>query len=150
MTKLVDTLFGDKGKGAAKQQSQQNAQERNFILGQTQKAQDLLQGMYPTMQQNSMLGSQAALTTMRNALPQTSNVRQQGTQNAIAALLGGQGSQIRPNFNFIPQDLPQYQTYQNPQAMQQPQQMQQVAGNNLTDAIMRQMQGGRFSVMGGK
>lgn len=149
MSKLVDTLFGDKGKGAAKQQAQQNAQERAFILGQTQKAQDLLQGMYPTMQQNAMLGGQAALTTMRNALPQASNVRQQGTQNAIAALLGGQGAQIQPNFNFIPQNLPQYQTYQNPQAIQ-PQQVQPVASNNLTEAIMRQMQGGRFSVMGGK
>lgn len=145
MTKLVDTLFGDKGKAAAKQQTQQNAQEREFILGQTQKAQDLLQSMYPTMQQNSMLGGQAALTTMRNALPQAANVRQQGTQNAIAALLGGQGKQIQPNFNFIPQDIPQYQTLSQ-QAQPQQSYAPQVA--NSTQAILQQMLGGRY--MGAK
>ena len=30
MTKLVDTLFGDKGKAAAKQQAKQNQQERQL------------------------------------------------------------------------------------------------------------------------
>lgn len=143
MTKLVDTLFGDKGKAAAKQQTKQNEQERQFIMQQTQQAQNLLQQMYPTMQQNSMLGGQAALTTMRNALPQAAQVRQQGTQNSIAAILGGQGQQIQPSFNFIPQELPQYQTYSQPQQQAaQPNIAPQVA--NSTQALLQQMLGGRY------
>ena len=153
MSKLVDTLFGDKGKTAAKQTAKQNEQERAFILGQTQQAQNLLQSMYPQMQQNTMLGGQAALTTMRNAAPQQAYARQQGTQNAIAALLGGQGTQIKPNFDFIPQQLPNYQTYQNPNQAMGPQQMQQAGqpqAANSTQAIMQQLLGGRYYAQGGK
>lgn len=143
MTKLVDTLFGDKGKGAAKQQAKQNEQERQFILQQTQQAQNLLQQMYPTMQQNTMLGGQQALDIARGALPQMANVRQQGTQNAIAAILGGQGTQLQPNFNFLPQQLPQYQTYQQPQAQPANNQQQTI------EAILRQ-QLGKSQIMGGR
>ena len=149
MTKLVDTLFGDKGKGAAKQQAKQNEQDRAFILGQTQKAQDLLQSMYPTMQQNAMLGGQAALTTMRNAMPQASQVRQQGTQNAIAAILGGQGQQLRPNFDFIPQNLPQFQTYQQQQAPYQSQ-MNPQATEGMNEAQSRDYYGRIAQMLGGR
>ena len=145
MTKLVDTLFGDKGKAAAKQQAKQNQQERQFILQQTQQAQNLLQQMYPTMQQNTMLGGQQALDIARGALPQMANVRQQGTQNAIAAILGGQGTQLQPNFNFLPQQLPQYQTYQQPQAQPVPTNNQQ----QTIEAIIRQ-QLGKSQLMGGR
>lgn len=104
MSKIVKTLFGDNGKGAAKAQGQQNEQDRQFIQQQTQQAQALLQQMYPVMQQNTMQYGQQALDTMRGALPQMAGVRQQGTQNAIAAILGGQGTQIQPNFDFLPQN----------------------------------------------
>lgn len=138
MGSLIDTLFGDKGKGAAKQQTKQNEQERQFIMQQTQQAQNLLQQMYPTMQQNSMLGGQAALTTMRNSLPQAAQARQQGTQNSIAAILGGQGRQIQPNFGFIPQQIPNYQAYSAPINNQQQFQRQNwQAPNNLSEADSR-------------
>lgn len=136
MGAIRDTLFGDQGKAAAKQQSKQNAQEREFIMQQTQKAQDLLQSMYPTMQQNTMLGGQAALTTMRNAMPQATYQRQQGTQNAIAALLGGQGAQIQSNQNYIPQNLPNYQLL----SQQVPQQtVNQSAKTGANNAMMQQI-----------
>lgn len=145
MGRLVDTLFGDGGKAASKQQAKQNQQERQFILQQTQQAQNLLQQMYPTMQQNSMIGGQQALDIARGALPQMANVRQQGTQNAIAAILGGQGTQLQPNFNFLPQQLPQYQTYQQPQAQPVPTNNQQ----QTIEAIIRQ-QLGKSQIMGGR
>jgi len=147
MTKLVSTLFGDNGKAASKQQTKQNEQERAFILGQTQKAQDLLQGMYPTMQQNAMLGGQAAYTTLRNALPQQAQLRQQGTQNAIAAILGGQGQQLQPNFDFMPQNLPQFQTYQQPQA---PYQMNPQATEGMNEAQSRDYYGKIAQMLGGR
>ena len=145
MGALVNTLFGDGGKAASKQQAKQNQQERQFILQQTQQAQNLLQQMYPTMQQNTMLGGQQALDIARGALPQMANVRQQGTQNAIAAILGGQGTQLQPNFNFLPQQLPQYQTYQQPQAQPVPTNNQQ----QTIEAIIRQ-QLGKSQIMGGR
>lgn len=136
MGAIRDTLFGDGGKAAAKQQSKQNAQEREFIMQQTQKAQDLLQSMYPTMQQNTMLGGQSALTTMRNAMPQATYQRQQGTQNAIAALLGGQGAQIQSNQNYIPQNLPNYQLLSQQVPQQTVNQSAQTGANN---AMMQQI-----------
>ena len=95
-------------KDAAKAQAHQNASDRQF------QARNDVTNMYPQMQQNAMLSGQAALTTMNNAFPQQTYARQQGTQNAIAALLGGQGKQIQPNFNFMPKQLPNYQMYQSP------------------------------------
>lgn len=143
MGKLVDTLFGDGGKGAAKAQGKQNAQERQFILQQTQRAQDQLQQMYPIMQQNTMLGGQQALNTMRGALPQMSQIRQQGTQNAIAALLGGQGVQSRPNFDFLPQNLPQYQLLQQP-PQPQPQNISQALSDTLGQQLSKSRIMGRM------
>ena len=92
-----------------------------------------------------MLGGQQALDIARGALPQMANVRQQGTQNAIAAILGGQGTQLQPNFNFLPQQLPQYQTYQQPQAQPVPTNNQQ----QTIEAILRQ-QLGKSQIMGGR
>jgi len=111
-------------------------------------------GMYPQMQQNAMLGGQAALTTLNNAFPQQTYARQQGTQNAIAALLGGQGTQIKPNFDYMPKQLPNYQLYQNPNQMgpqQMTQQIQQPVANSMNDQILRLLQGGngRYNAMGG-
>lgn len=144
MSKIVKTLFGDNGKGAAKAQGHQNEQDRQFIQQQTQQAQALLQQMYPVMQQNTMQYGQQALDTMRGALPQMAGVRQQGTQNAIAAILGGQGTQIQPNFDFLPQELPQFQmggqTQQQPQSFANP---QPTSGMDL-QALTRQILGGRY------
>lgn len=108
-------------KDAANSQANQNASDRQFQVDMANQARTDVTGMYPQMQQNAMLGGQAALSTMRNAMPQQTYARQQGTQNAIAALLGGQGKQIQPNFDFMPQQLPNYQTYQNSGAVGQQQ-----------------------------
>lgn len=128
-------------KDASKSQSSQNAADRQFQIDMANQARGDIQGMYPQMQQNTMLGGQAALTTMRNAIPQQSQVRQQGTQNAIAALLGGQGAQIKPNFDFLPQDMPQYQAYQQQLALPQSQmdiaqQLAGGAGNSTTNKLL--------------
>lgn len=148
MTKLVDTLFGDKGKAASKQQTKQNEQERQFIMQQTQKAQDLLQQMYPAMQQNTMLGGQQSLDIARGALPQMAGIRQQGTQNAIAAILGGQGTPIQPNFDFLPKQLPQFQAggqQQQPQGFANPQ-----ATAGMDEAQSRQYYGRLAQMLGGR
>ena len=149
MSSLVKTLFGDGGKGAAKAQGKQNEQERQFIQQQTHQAQGLLQQMYPAMQQNTMQYGQQALDTMRGALPQMAGVRQQGTQNAIAAILGGQGTQIQPNFDFLPKQLPQLQMGGQPQ--QQPQSFanpQATAGIN--EALSRDYYGRIAQMLGGR
>lgn len=101
-------------KDAVKAQTNQNASDRQFQVEMANQARNDVTSMYPQMQQNAMLSGQAALTTMNNAFPQQTYARQQGTQNAIAALLGGQGKQIQPNFNFMPKQLPNYQMYQSP------------------------------------
>lgn len=101
-------------KDAAKAQANQNESDRQFQVEMANQARNDVTSMYPQMQQNAMLSGQAALTTMNNAFPQQTYARQQGTQNAIAALLGGQGKQIQPNFNFMPKQLPNYQMYQSP------------------------------------
>lgn len=119
-------------KDAAKSQQQQNTQDRQFQVEMANQARNDVTAMYPQMQQNTMLGGQAALTTMRNAMPQQTYARQQGTQNAIAALLGGQGKQIQPNFDFMPQQLPNYQTYKAPVQTVGPQQSWTPPPNNLS------------------
>lgn len=134
-------------KNAAKAQANQNASDRQFQVEMANQARNDVTSMYPQMQQNAMLGGQAALTTFNNAMPQQTYARQQGTQNAIAALLGGQGTQIRPNFDFMPQQLPNYQTYKAPVQSVGPQQSwQQPPPNNLSEADSRalynQMLGG--------
>jgi len=132
-------------KDATKAQASQNASDRQFQVDMANQARNDVTAMYPQMQQNTMLGGQAALTTMNNAFPQQTYARQQGTQNAIAALLGGQGTQIKPNFDFMPKQLPNYQLYQNPNQIG-PQQTQQEPNNQATQAIMQQLLGGRYSV----
>ncbi len=128
-------------KDAAKTQAQQNASDRQFQVEMANQARNDVTSMYPQMQQNAMLGGQAALTTMNNAFPQQTYARQQGTQNAIAALLGGQGAQIKPNFDFMPKQLPNYQLYQNPNQMG-PQQTRQQPNNQATNALIQQLLGG--------
>ena len=147
--KLVTTLFGDSGKGAAKAQGKQNEQERQFIQQQTQQAQALLQQMYPAMQQNTMQYGQQALDTMRGALPQMAGIRQQGTQNAIAAILGGQGTQIQPNFDFLPQQLPQFQMGGQPQP-QPPSFANPQATAGMVEAQSRQYYGRIAQMLGGR
>lgn len=129
-------------KDASKSQANQNASDRQFQVDMANQARTDVTGMYPQMQQNAMLGGQAALTTINNAFPQQTYARQQGTQNAIAALLGGQGTQIKPNFDFMPQQMPNYQTYQTVGAMG-PQQdiysqsaQSQSGDNSLTNRLL--------------
>ena len=135
-------------KDATKAQAQQNTQDRQFQVEMANQARNDVTAMYPQMQQNAMLGGQAALTTMNNAFPQQTYARQQGTQNAIAALLGGQGTQIKPNFDYMPKQLPNYQLYQNPNQVG-PQQAQQ-PNNQATNAIIQQLLGGsRYELAAG-
>lgn len=147
-TSYVANKQNQSAKDATKAQQQQNTQDRQFQVEMANQARNDVTSMYPQMQQNAMLGGQAALTTFNNAMPQQTYARQQGTQNAIAALLGGQGTQIKPNFDFMPKQLPNYQLYQNPSQMG-PQQTQQPQAANSIQSIMQQLLGGRY-VAGGR
>jgi hypothetical protein len=100
-------------KDASKAQSAQNQQERDFILKQTSQARDDVNRIYGGQAQNSMMGGQAALDILRGALPQQAGLFNQGQNNAMSAILGGQVTPFaQPDFGFIPQSLPQYGTYQ--------------------------------------
>ena len=113
MSKVRDTLFGDQGKGAAKSQSQQNAQEREFIQQQTGQARDDVNRIYGTQADNSMMGGQAALDILRGAIPQQSGFFNQGQNNAMAAILGGELTPFaQPDYSFIQQSIPQYKKFQ--------------------------------------
>lgn len=137
-------------KDATKAQAKQNTEDRQFQVEMANQARNDVTSMYPQMQQNAMLGGQAALTTFNNAFPQQTYARQQGTQNAIAALLGGQGTQIKPNFDFMPKQLPNYQLYQNPNQVMGPQQTQQQPNSQATNAILQQLLGGsRYDMAAG-
>lgn len=114
MSKVRDTLFGDQGKGAAKAQSQQNAQERQFIQQQTELARKDLNRLYPQMQQNTMSASNAALNVLRGAVPAQVNVANQGASNAMAAILGGQITPINADLSFLQQQMPQMNFDQAP------------------------------------
>lgn len=102
------------GKDASNAQASQNAADRDFMLQQSARARDDVTGLYPQMQENTMLGGQAALDVLRNSYGQQVGLRQAGTQNAIAALMGGQTAPMTADLSFLPQRLPQYKTYQAP------------------------------------
>ena len=103
----------DAAKDAGKRQSAQNAQERDFILQQTGQARDDVNRIYGTQAQNSMLGGQAALDILRGSLPQQAGLFNQGQNNAMSAILGGQITPFaQPDFSFLPQSLPNYGSYQ--------------------------------------
>jgi hypothetical protein len=113
MSKVRDTLFGDQGKGASKAQTQQNEQARDFIVRQTDQARTDVNNIFNKQSQNSMLGGQAALDILRGALPQQAGIFNQGQNNAMSAILGGQVTPFaQPDFGFIPQSIPQYVPYQ--------------------------------------
>lgn len=141
-------------KDAAKAQAQQNTGDRQFQVEMANQARNDVTAMYPQMQQNTMLGGQAALTTMNNAFPQQTYARQQGTQNAIAAILGGQGTQIKPNFDFMPKQLPNYQMYQNPSQIGPQQtfmsQMPAQITSGMDEAQSRDYYGRIAQMLGGK
>jgi hypothetical protein len=113
----------DASKDASKAQAGQNQQERDFILQQTGQARDDVNRIYGTQAQNSMLGGQTALDILRGSLPQQAGLFNQGQNNAMSAILGGQITPFaQPDFSFLPQSLPQYNTFQqvapsNAQAM---------------------------------
>jgi hypothetical protein len=103
----------DASKDASKAQAGQNAEERDFILQQTSQARDDANQIFGMQAQNSRMGGQAALDILRGSLPQQAGLFNQGQNNAMAAILGGQVTPFQqPDFGFIPQSLPQYQNYQ--------------------------------------
>lgn len=141
MSKVRDTLFGDQGKGAAKAQEKQNAESRDFILQQTNQARGDINDIFNAQAQNSMMGGQAALDILRGSMPQQAAMFNQGQNNAMAAILGGQITPFQqPDFSFLNQSIPQYQSFtpsqpQAPQAPQTQNQMSQIARLRLMGAI---------------
>jgi hypothetical protein len=102
-------------KEASKAQAGQNAEERDFILQQTSQARDDVNRLYGMQADNSMMGGQAALDILRGSLPQQAGLFNQGQNNAMSAILGGQVTPFQqPDFGFIPQTLPQYKSSQQP------------------------------------
>jgi hypothetical protein len=102
-------------KEASKAQAGQNAEERDFILQQTSQARDDVNRLYGMQADNSMMGGQAALDILRGSLPQQAGLFNQGQNNAMSAILGGQVTPFQqPDFGFIPQTLPQYKNSQQP------------------------------------
>lgn len=114
-------------KDAAKAQGGQNEAERQFILQQTNQARGDIGQIYNNQANNAMLGGQAALDIMRGALPQQAGFFNQGQNNAMSAILGGEITPFaQPDFSFIPQSLPQYQSAQQLSQTPQQQQIQQL------------------------
>lgn len=149
----------DASKDASKAQAGQNQQERDFILQQTGQARDDVNRIYSGQAQNSMMGGQAALDILRGALPQQAGLFNQGQNNAMSAILGGQLTPFaQPDFGFIPQALPQYNTFQQvaPSGAQQigPEQMgsNQAAKNGLpsTKSILNPLNYASNPVQGAK
>ena len=112
MSKVRDTLFGDQGKGAAKAQGKQNEIARDFILQQTNQARGDVNDIFNAQAQNSMMSGQAAADILRGSLPQQAGLFNQGQNNALSAILGGQITPFQqPDFSFLQQAMPQYQTF---------------------------------------
>lgn len=138
----------DAAKDATKSQRNQNEAERQFILQQTGQARDDVNRIYSGQAQNSMMGGQAALDILRGALPQQAGYFNQGQNNAMSAILGGELTPFaQPDFSFIPQSVPQYQKYQqvapsNAQIMGPSQLLSGVSTGK--DAL------GKFSTLGGR
>lgn len=103
----------DTAKQAGKNQAGQNAAEREFILQQTGQARDDVNRIYGMQADNSMMGGQAALDILRGALPQQAGFFNQGQNNAMAAILGGELTPFaQPDYSFIQQTVPQYKKFQ--------------------------------------
>lgn len=103
----------DTAKEAGKNQAGQNAAEREFILQQTGQARDDVNRIYGMQADNSMMGGQAALDILRGALPQQAGFFNQGQNNAMAAILGGELTPFaQPDYSFIQQTVPQYKKFQ--------------------------------------
>ena len=103
----------DAAKSAGKNQASQNAAEREFILQQTGQARDDVNRIYGMQADNSMMGGQAALDILRGSLPQQAGFFNQGQNNAMAAILGGELTQFaQPDYSFIQQTVPQYKKFQ--------------------------------------
>ena len=117
-------------KDATKAQSGQNEAERQFILQQTGQARDDASQIYGGQAQNTMMGGQAALDILRGALPQQAGLFNQGQNNAMSAILGGEITPFaQPDFSFIPQAIPQYTNYK-PAPVMGPQQLASALGGN--------------------
>lgn len=132
MSKVRDTLFGDQGKGAAKAQEKQNAEARDFILQQTNQARGDINDIFNAQAQNSMMGGQTAADILRGSMPQQAAMFNQGQNNAMAAILGGQITPFQqPDFSFLNQAVPQYQTFTPSQPAQAPQAPNQSQVNQI-------------------
>ena len=117
LTLATTAYAADKGndaaKATAKSQRDQNQQERDFILQQTNQAKDDVNRIYGGQAQNSMMGGQEALDILSGALPQQAGLFNQGQNNAMSAILGGQITPFaQPDFSFLPKSLPQYRSFQ--------------------------------------
>ena len=103
----------DAAKNASRSQRDQNQQERDFILQQTGQARDDVNRIYDAQAQNTMMGGQSAFNILSGALPQQAGLFNQGQNNAMSAILGGQITPFaQPDFGFLPQQLPQYKSFQ--------------------------------------
>ena len=109
---ITDTLFGDGGEGAAEAQSQQNAADRKFIAEQADVARTQAMPLMAASERNKLLGQQAAINALSAAAPQQIGAFEQGGNNAMAAILGGQINPIQYSTDHLNVQLPDFVSIQ--------------------------------------
>lgn len=147
LSSITDTLFGDSGKGAAKQSKKDSAANREFIRQATETARADIDRIFPQVQAQRLGGFQGAQNVLAQGIPQQFDIFQQGNlqaqqtaglapQQIQNALLGIQpdfgflqpGQAQQPDFSFLNQPLAGQPTQEEllaqQQQAQQPQQPQ--------------------------
>jgi hypothetical protein len=121
---IMDTIFGDEGRGGQQAQQKENAANREFIRQATDVAREDVNRLFPEAAQSRLQGFQGAQDIFASSVPQQLNAFQQGNlqaqttaglapqqiQNALLGLPVDFGflqpqEQFQPDFSFLNQPL---------------------------------------------
>lgn len=109
-------------KDAAESAAKEKAADREFMMQQISQARNELGSIYPAIQQNTMMGGQAALDVLRGAYGAQAGVYDQSANNAMAAILGGQMNPYTIDQSYLNVQMPNYQMASIPAELYGPQQ----------------------------
>lgn len=113
MGDIFKSLFGGTDKSSLKAQTAANQATQRFIEQQGRQARGDVLALQPGVEQNRMLGTQAALDVLGQTIPQQFSTFQQGNVGAQQQLLAGL-PQFQNAILGLPTDFSQFQ----PQAIQ--------------------------------
>ncbi len=101
---VSETLFGDQGRGAAETAAQENVLSREFIREGVGQGRTDIGSIFPSIEQNQLLGAQGALDVFGRVVPQQVDLLQQGNVAAQNRLAQGL-PQIQNALLGLPTDL---------------------------------------------